>query len=126
MLLDSTFLIDLLDRSDAAESQLRDLIATETPVSVSPLSVYEAGLGLQEGERERFEEILTSMIVLPLGLAESRRALSIQRTLYDRGEPIGAVDALIAATAAESADPRVLTRNVSEFSRVVGIDILSY
>ena len=126
MLLDSTFLIDLLDRSDAAESQLHDLIATETPVSVSPLSVYEAGLGLQEGERERFEEILTSMIVLPLGLAESRRALSIQRRLYDRGEPIGAVDALIAATAAESADPRVLTRNVSEFSRVVGIDIVSY
>lgn len=126
MLLDSTFLIDLLDRSDAAESKLRDLIATETPVSISPLSVYEAGLGLQEGERERFEEILTSMIVLPLGLAESRRALSIQRTLYDRGEPIGAVDALIAATAAESADPRVLTRNVSEFSRVVGIDIISY
>ncbi|WP_336365377.1 PIN domain-containing protein [Halalkalicoccus salilacus] len=126
MLLDSTFLIDLLDRSDAAESKLRDLIATETPVSVSPLSVYEAGLGLQEGERERFEEILTSMVVLPLDLAESRRALSIQRTLYDRGEPIGAVDALIAATAAESADPRVLTRNVSEFSRVVGIDILSY
>lgn len=126
MLLDSTFLIDLLDRSDAAESKLRDLIATETPVSISPLSVYEAGLGLQQGERERFEEILTSMIVLPLGLAESRRALSIQRTLYDRGEPIGAVDALIAATAAESADPRVLTRNVSEFSRVVGIDIISY
>lgn len=126
MLLDSTFLIDLLDRSDAAESQLRDLIATETPVSVSPLSVYEAGLGLQQGERERFEEILTSMIVLPLGLAESRRALSIQRTLYDRGKPIGAVDALIAATAAESADPRVLTRNISEFSRVVGIDIISY
>lgn len=126
MLLDSTFLIDLLDRSDAAESKLRDLIATETPVSISPLSIYEAGLGLQEGERERFEEILTSVIVLPLGLAESRRALSIQRTLYDRGEPIGAVDALIAATAAESADPRVLTRNVSEFSRVVGIDIISY
>lgn len=126
MLLDSTFLIDLLDRSDAAESKLRDLIATETPVSISPLSVYEAGLGLQEGERERFEEILTSMVVLPLGLAESRRALSIQRRLYDRGEPIGAVDALIAATAAESADPRVLTRNVSEFSRVVGIDTISY
>lgn len=126
MLLDSTFLIDLLDRSDAAESKLRELIGTETPVSISPLSVYEAGLGLQEGEHERFEEILTSMIVLPLGLAESRRALSIQRTLYDRGEPIGAVDALIAATAAESADPRVLTRNVSEFSRVVGIDSISY
>jgi tRNA(fMet)-specific endonuclease VapC len=126
MLLDSTFLIDLLDRSDAAENELHDLIATETPVAVSPLSVYEAGLGLQEGERERFEKILTTMVILPLGLVEAHRARSIQRELYDRGEPIGAVDVLIAATAAESADPRVLTRNVGEFARVVGIDTISY
>jgi tRNA(fMet)-specific endonuclease VapC len=66
------------------------------------------------------------MVILPLGLAEAHRARSIQRELYDRGEPIGAVDVLIAATAAESADPRVLTRNVGEFARVVGIDTISY
>lgn len=126
MLLDSTFLIDLLDQRDAAETKLEELVETDTPVSVSTLSVYEVGLGLQENEHETFDEILASVVVLPLGLGESYRALSIQRTLYNRGEPIGDVDSLIAATAAESVDPRLLTRNVDEFTRVEGIDVETY
>ncbi|WP_122090354.1 PIN domain-containing protein [Halalkalicoccus subterraneus] len=126
MLLDSTFLIDLLDCLDAAENKLDELIETDTRVSVSALSVYEAGLGLQENEREKFEEILASVAILPLGLPESRRALSIQRTLYGRGEPIGDVDSLIAATAVESPDSRVLTRNVDEFSRIDDLDVATY
>lgn len=126
MLLDSTFLIDLLDQRDAAETKLEELVETDTPVSVSTLSVYEVGLGLRENEHETFDEILASVVILPLGLGESYRALSIQRTLYDCGEPIGDVDSLIAATAAESADPRLLTRNVDEFTRVEGVDVESY
>lgn len=126
MLLDSTFLIDLLDQRDAAETKLEELVETDTPVSVSTLSVYEVGLGLQENEHNTFDEIVASVVILPLGLGESYRALSIQRTLYDRGEPIGDVDSLIAATAAESADPRLLTRNVDEFIRVEGIDVETY
>lgn len=126
MLLDSTVLIDLLDGRDAAEQKLEELVETDTPVSISTLSIYEIGLGLQENEREAFDKILASVVVLPLRLGESYRALSIQRTLYDRGEPIGDVDSLIAATAAETADSRVLTRNVDEFTRVEGIDVETY
>lgn len=126
MLLDTTFLIDLLDQLDAAETVLADIIKEKTPVAVSPLTVYEAGIGLREDEYTRFNEILTSMVVLPLSHTESRRALSIQRTLADRGEPIGDVDSLIAAIAVESMDPRVLTRNIDEFERVEGLAVESY
>lgn len=126
MLLDSTFLIDLLDHLDAAEHTLEELIKTDTPVAVSPLTVYEAGLGLREDEYEAFHEILTSITVLPLGFAESQRALAIQRTLYGKGTPIGDIDALIGATAIESPDPRVLTRNVNEFDRIEEIEVESY
>lgn len=126
MLLDTTFLIDLLDQLDAAEDALTGFIEGETPVAVSPLTVYEAGLGLRESEYARFDEILAEMVVLPLGRIESHRALSIQRTLGDRGKPIGDIDSLIAATAVESADPRVLTRNVDEFARVGDLDVETY
>ena len=126
MLLDSTFLSDLLDSLDAATDTLESLIESDAPVAVSPLSVYEAGLGLRENEHDRFDGILASMVVFPLGETESRRALAIQRTLSDRGEPIGDVDSLIAATAVESADPRVLTRNVDEFERVEDLAVESY
>ena len=126
MLLDTTFLIDLLDQLDAAENALAGLIEGETPVAVSPLTVYETGIGLRESEYARFDEILASMVVLPLGHTESRRALSIQRTLGDRGEPIGDIDSLIAATAVESADPQVLTRNTDEFARVDELEVETY
>jgi predicted nucleic acid-binding protein len=63
MLLDSTFLIDLLDQRDAAEDKLGELIDTDTPVAVSTLSVYEVGLGLRQNERDTFDGILDSVVV---------------------------------------------------------------
>jgi hypothetical protein len=56
--------------------------------------------------------VTNSLSIVPLSRSTSRTAVSIQRTLRSRGEEIGAIDALIAGTAAESDDPRVLTRNV--------------
>ena len=126
MILDTTFLIDLLDALEEATNVLDELSESETPVAVSPLTVYETGIGLREHERSKFDETLAEMVVLPLTEDESHRALSIQRTLGDRGQPIGDVDSLIAATAVESADPRVLTRNVVEFSRIEGLDVETY
>lgn len=45
MLLDTTFLTDLLDRLDAADHRLDDLIEDNTPIVVSVLSVCETGSG---------------------------------------------------------------------------------
>lgn len=129
MLLDSTFLHDLVRDEPAAVSRLEALIDAGTPVAVSSLTVFEVGVGLQgaaEQHREQFRAAVDELEEHPLGPAEARRALDVQRTLYDRGEPIGAVDVLIAATAAEREDATVLTRNVDEFERVDGIAVETY
>lgn len=129
MLLDSTFLHDLVRADDSAVSCLDDLIATGTPVAVSSLTVFEVGIGLRgaaQQYRSRFQSTIDDIEEHALGPAETRRALDIQRTLYDRGEPIGAVDVLIAATAAERDDTRLLTRNVDEFTRVDAITVECY
>lgn len=125
MLLDTTFLIDLLDRLDAADHRLDELIEDSTPIGVSVLSVYETGIGLADHERERFDSITEQVTVVPLRHDDTRRALSIQRTLFDRGQRIGDIDAMIAATAAER-DETVLTRNVDEFERVEAITVETY
>lgn len=129
MLLDSTFLHDLVRADDDAVSHLEDLIATETPVAVSSLTVFEVGIGLRgaaEQYRDQFQSIVDDVEEHALGPGEARRALIIQRTLYERGEPIGAVDVLIAGTAAERDDTRVLTQNTDEFERVNAITVESY
>jgi len=129
MLLDSTFLHDLVRADEEAVSRLDELITAKTPVAVSSLTVFEVGIGLRGAARQyrdQFQSTVDDIEEHPLGPAEARRALDIQRTLYERGEPIGAVDVLIAGTAAECDDSRVLTRNTDEFERVDPITVESY
>jgi tRNA(fMet)-specific endonuclease VapC len=129
MLLDSTFLHDLVRADEDAVSRLDGLIVAKTPVAVSSLTVFEVGVGLRGAAkkyRDQFQSTVDDIEEHALGPAETRRALDIQRTLYERGEPIGAVDVLIAGTAAERDDSRVLTRNTDEFGRVDPITVESY
>lgn len=66
------------------------------------------------------------MTIEPLTRAVTERTVAIQRRLRLQGREIGGFDELIAATAAESDDPRVLTRNVDEFERLEAIDVETY
>ena len=129
MILDSTFIHDLVREDDTAVEKLTELIDASTPVALSALTVFEVGVGLRgtaAENRQRFADVVDELEVIPLDSRNAQRALTIQRELYDRGEPIGAVDVLIAGTAAERVDATVLTRNVDEFKRVNAITVESY
>jgi len=129
MILDSTFVHDVVHENDAAINQLAELRDDGTPVALSALTVFEVGVGLREETaqyRDRFDEKIEELVIVPVGEAIARRALNIQYELLDRGERIGARDVLIAGTAVGSGDPRVLTRNVDEFARVDDLDVETY
>lgn len=129
MLLDSTFLHDLLREHPDAVGCLDELIQSRRPVAISALTVFEVGIGLRgdaEQHREQFRRTVDELEGIPLGPEQARRAMEIQRNLYDRGDPIGAVDVLIAGSAATREDAAVLTRNVDEFERVDGVEVETY
>lgn len=129
MLLDSTFLHDLIREDQQAVDRLEELIEAGTPVAISSLTVFEVGVGLRgpgAQYQDRFQDVVGALEEVPFGPDEARLALDLQRTLYDRGAAIGALDALIAATAAGRDDPRVLTRTVDEFERVDAITVETY
>ena len=129
MILDSTFIHDVIREDEAAVNRLAELSEAGTRAALSALTVFEVGVGLR-GEsaqyRESFDEQVAGLVVLPVDEADARRALTIQHDLLDRGERIGARDVLIAGTALGSGDPRVLTRNVDEFARVDDLDVETY
>ncbi|WP_049927658.1 type II toxin-antitoxin system VapC family toxin [Halopiger goleimassiliensis] len=114
VLIDSCFLIDLFEEDPGAIAKLDEFDWHDA--SVSSLTSTEIGRGLPESRRDRFESIIERIDVLPYGFAEARRAITEQRRLQQEGRTIGAVDAMIAATAIEANKP-VLTRNVAEFRR---------
>ncbi|KYH23762.1 tRNA(fMet)-specific endonuclease VapC [Halalkalicoccus paucihalophilus] len=129
MILDSTFVHDVLRNDSDAIEQLVELRDSETPVALSTLTVFEVGVGLR-GEsaqyRAEFDERIDELVVLPVTETVARRAIAIQHDLLDQGQRIGARDVLIAGIAVGSPDPRVLTRNVDEFARVDGLDVNGY
>jgi tRNA(fMet)-specific endonuclease VapC len=128
MILDSTFVNDLVHSDPEALDVLDELIDSRTPIAMSPLTVFEVGVGLRgaaSAKRDRFNDMVEDIDVLLLDLPAARRAWEIQRTLMNRGERIGAVDVLIAGTAAVH-ERAVLTRNVGEFRRVDEITVKDY
>ena len=128
MILDSTFINTLVRDDPAATETLEQLIDAGTPVAFSALTVFEVEVGLRGAaarHRDRFENVVNRIDVVPLTRDVAHRAAAIQQNLYDRGDPIGAVDVLIAATALERGE-EVLTRNTDEFRRVDGLTVETY
>ena len=128
MILDSTFIHDLVREEQVAIDKLNALIDAGTPVALSALTVFEVGVGLRGPGvkyREEFDAVVADLEVVPLDSAAAHLALEVQRGLYDRGEAIGARDVLIAGTALDRSED-VLTRNVSEFERIEGIAVATY
>ena len=89
--------------------------------------VWIGVLGSQNARRRQsqYEQFLASVEVLAFDSAVGRRAAELRHALERRGEGIGPMDTLIAATAlANSAT--LVTRNVREFGRIQGLKVVDW
>jgi len=89
--------------------------------------VWVGVLGSQNAKRRcvQYEQFLAVVQILQFDLAVSRRAADIRHGLGRRGETIGPMDTLIAATALAH-DATLVTRNEREFGRVQGLKIVNW
>lgn len=118
--LDTNTVIDYFRGKGRVAERL--LAVPPSEVALPSIVAYEAWVGVLGSKNAvkrqiQFEEFLGAIEVLPFGAATSRRAAGIRVALARRGELIGPLDTLIAATALE-ANGTLVTRNVTEFSRV--------
>lgn len=125
MILDACFLVDLMDGDEAAVAKLDELVSAGRTIGVSTLTVTGVERGLDGTVRDPFEAVVSDVDVVPYDREVAHRAATVLRTLDTEGERIGAVDAMVAATALERGTG-VVTRNVSEFRRVEGLRVVPY
>lgn len=126
MILDSAYLIDLMQRDDGAVAKRDELVDRGVPLAVSTLTVFEVGTGVREGEEQAaFDSFVDRFTAVPVETDVARRAASLQRRLERTGDRIRKTDSLIAATALERNEP-IVTRNVSEFDRVDELRVVPY
>lgn len=130
LILDSSVLIHLERRRAPADfsrwEQHGDAYLSAVTASELLVGVHRADTEARRARRSAFvEAILARIPLLPFDAAAARMHARIYATLAREGRLIGAHDLLIAATALSNGFP-VLTGNVDEFERVVGLEVLRF
>ena len=121
----------VLDFFKARGEVARHLLAVPPgEVSLPAIVAYEVWMGVlgsrqSERRRAQYEQFLATVEVLPFDGVVSRRAAEIRHGLERRGQGIGPMDTLIAATAL-SHGATLVSRNVREFGRVQGLNVIDW
>ena len=121
----------LLDYFRGGGNVAKNLLAVPpSEVALPAIVAYEVWVGVlgsqNAGRRQtQYEQFLATVVVLPFDTGVCRRAAEIRHALEQRGEGIGPLDTLIAATAVAS-KATLVTRNVREFGRVRGLKLVDW
>ena len=99
-------------------------------IGIPAVVLYELQVGigkstLPEKRIEQLQALLSVVNILPFDQAEAKTAAHIRVALENKGEPIGAYDVLIAATALANRSTLV-TRNTNEFSRIENLSVVDW
>lgn len=134
MIVDTSFVLDVIDDADAAISKELALEAESIPLVIPSMTVLELYIGVGKvantrEERQKVEAVLDSYPLVDLSPSISRRAgrlLGERMAETDGGEGpgIGKGDAAIAATALERDEP-VLAGD-SHFGNIPGVTLEPY
>jgi tRNA(fMet)-specific endonuclease VapC len=125
MILDTSFLIDLLRGNSKAVAKARE-IEQKSIVKTTSITAFELVRGARNKRDEKhITELLDGLIVLDFGKKAGLTAGNIARDLNKKGTPIDPEDVMIAAVALLDNEP-VLTRNVRHFSQVKRLSVMTY
>jgi tRNA(fMet)-specific endonuclease VapC len=129
VLLDTSFLIDLMNGEEGAVTRARELETNLVQQRLSAMTLFELQYGIarsnqSSAERDRVENVLASKPIHPADTAVMRKAGRLAGQLANEGNAVADGDVIIGATA-EIVDEPVLTRNVTDFERL-GVEFETY
>ncbi|GKZ12329.1 type II toxin-antitoxin system VapC family toxin [Haladaptatus sp. T7] len=130
MILDTSFLIDVMNSDSDALEKVDELESNGHAQKIPAMTLQELFIGigasdLPKSEREKIEAVIEPRPVLETTEAIARKAGLIDGTLRRDGNRIDIGDATIGATALREDEP-VVTGNSEHFERIDGIDVESY
>ena len=130
MIVDTTFVIDILENNQDALNKSHELLQRGETQLVSSITIFELYSGIARStkpEQEKLKVIqgLANQIILPFTEKDSEKGGKIHGDLYKKGNVIGSHDCMIAGIALTKGE-KILTRNVKHFSRIEGLDVETY
>ena len=126
--LDTNTVIDYFTGKGRVADRL--LAVSPREIGLAAIAAYEIWVGVlgsQNAKRRalQYEEFLSAIEVIPFDTVTSRRAAQLRHTLERRGEVIGPLDTLSAATAL-TRGATLVTRNTREFGRIAGLKVVNW
>ena len=95
-------------------------------ITISSISAAELAFGVQKSGSRRnhqaLEKFLAPLDVLPFSQQSIWHYAQLRHQLQQQGKPIGSLDMLIAAHAL-SLDATLVTNNIQEFERIIGLKL---
>lgn len=127
LIFDTTFLIDFQRERPLGRGVAHAFLeANAEAVAYLPVVAYgEFAEGFATRSDPDFLSMVESFELLPVTRGVADTYAKITRNLRSKGRLVGANDLWIAATAIANDHPLV-TRNVSDFSRIPGLELRSY
>jgi tRNA(fMet)-specific endonuclease VapC len=124
IVVDTDVIIDFFQDVAPAADVFSQLISLKK-AALTAISVFELYAGIEGAKRIRqIENLVQELIILPLNTLEAAIAGRIYTQLKSRGKLIGIQDILIAAICVAN-DLPLYTKNISHFSLIKGIRLLS-
>ena len=130
MILDTAFIIDVMENDEKAVRRAKELKARGEPQAIATPSLFElySGVGRStkpETEKRKILHTLSRLLVWPLDPESAERGGEIDGKLISEGQKIDPLDSMIAGIAL-SKGQTILTRNVSHFNRIPGLSVETY
>ncbi len=120
-LLDTCVISDFIKGEPGTQNRLKQTPPANIGVSVITVMELRYGLLINPQRAQKVEpaiaSFLASVTILPFNTAEAEQAAQVRAVLKTQGQPIGAYDVLIAATALQY-NLLMVTANQREFDRV--------
>lgn len=130
MILDTGFLIDLIQSDDRAMEKAEELEKSTEQLKISAATLFELYTGVvrsdkPEEEKEKVLEVIGSKPVVEGDASVMRRGGRIHGNLINKGERIEAFDCIIASAALNEGES-VLTDNEKHFSKIDNLEVRTY
>jgi len=130
MILDTDFIIDVMENEAESLKKLHAMILSGKPQAIAAPTLFELYSGAvrsskTDNEKEKILSTLKNMPVYHLDPSSAQKAGEIDGRLWSAGCPIQPIDSMIAGIAL-SVGETVLTRNTKHFSRVPGLKVETY
>jgi tRNA(fMet)-specific endonuclease VapC len=128
-LLDTCVISDFIKGETGTAVRFKQMSPADIAISAVTVMELRYGLALNPQRVQKIEpaiaSILSSVTILPFGAVEAEQAAQIRAALKSQGQPIGAYDVLIGATALQHRLIMV-TANQREFDRIPGLQTTNW